>query len=97
MAENVEDNKPKQEFPNGSIVKVKSGGPDMTVQDFANYGYEGYQYKCVWFEETKSKNGTKSELKSETIAPIVLELSKKKYNSLVAGSSPARPILFIGE
>ncbi len=39
-------------FAIGSIVKLKSGGPDMSVK-FVN----GYNYTCQWFAGKKLEQG----------------------------------------
>ena len=61
----------KSKFAVGDIVKLKSGGPDMTVQSTPAVG--GGYYHCQWFagkklelgnfpaeslEEVKAKHGT---------------------------------------
>jgi len=40
------------EFKKGDTVRLKSGGPLMTVQDVDDYGPLGPKdgVKCVWFE-----------------------------------------------
>ncbi|WIN05608.1 MULTISPECIES: YodC family protein [Pseudomonas] len=44
----------KQEFVVGSIVKLRSGGPDMTVQSWdARVDY----YACQWFAGKKLESG----------------------------------------
>ncbi len=42
------ENKPK--FKAGDVVQLKSGGPKMTVDEFAG---EGYILKCHFFNETR--------------------------------------------
>jgi uncharacterized protein YodC (DUF2158 family) len=40
----------------GDVVRLKSGGPDMTVQDTGDYlmsGGTGNDAKCVWFDGKK--------------------------------------------
>ena len=41
----------------GDVVKLKSGGPAMTIEeigDYSPFGVGGHdQAKCVWFEGTK--------------------------------------------
>ncbi len=43
------------EFKKGDVVKLKSGGPRMTINDIGDYGYGGGdgfdQAKCTWFDE----------------------------------------------
>ena len=41
-----------QQFKAGDIVRLKSGGPRMTVVDYGKYGYgDDEEYKCKWFDE----------------------------------------------
>lgn len=43
-----------KEFKVGDIVKLKSGGPDMTVEEWsAYYG----SYECQWFAGKKLDTG----------------------------------------
>ncbi len=41
-------------FTEGNIVKLQSGGPEMTVENPDNIGPDGHfgWCKCVWFEGT---------------------------------------------
>lgn len=45
------------EIQKGDVVQLKSGGPQMTVEDVGNYGglAMGPEHgaKCVWFEKNK--------------------------------------------
>jgi uncharacterized protein YodC (DUF2158 family) len=51
-----------QKFKIGDIVKLKSGGPDMTVQRFdAAYVY----YTCQWFAGKKLESGNFEEASLE--------------------------------
>jgi uncharacterized protein YodC (DUF2158 family) len=44
----------KVELKIGSVVRLKSGGPKMTVTGIGKYGYSDHdQIKCVWFDNTK--------------------------------------------
>lgn len=43
------------EIKPGSVVKLKSGGPEMTVSDSSN----GY-YSCVWFDKNSGEAKEKS-------------------------------------
>lgn len=44
------------EFKSGYIVKLKSGGPDMTIVKIAKYAYETKeQAKCQWFMDNELK------------------------------------------
>ncbi|MNG41896.1 hypothetical protein D3C84_1313910 [compost metagenome] len=52
-----------KEFAVGDIVKLKSGGPDMTVQRWdATYAY----YTCQWFAGKKLEKG---DFKAESLEP----------------------------
>ncbi len=44
------------EFEVGTIVKLKSGGPDMTVQREVNTN-AGTFYRCQWFAGKKLESG----------------------------------------
>jgi uncharacterized protein YodC (DUF2158 family) len=47
------------EFEVGDVVKLKSGGPDMTIGGIGKYG-PGASHdsaNCVWFEKTIRKEG----------------------------------------
>jgi uncharacterized protein YodC (DUF2158 family) len=49
-----------QVFKIGDVVKLKSGGPDMTIENIGKYGKYGMtatedSAKCVWFEKTNRK------------------------------------------
>jgi uncharacterized protein YodC (DUF2158 family) len=49
------------EFKKGDVVKLKSGGPLMTIDDIGDYSPFGVngtdQAKCIWFEKTKMIEG----------------------------------------
>ena len=41
-----------RKFKLGDVVRLKSGGPNMTVCEIGKYGYdEDEKYKCRWFDE----------------------------------------------
>ena len=42
-------------FAVGDIVKLKSGGPEMTVQKLPDLGTENYT--CLWFAGKKLESG----------------------------------------
>ena len=37
-------------FPDGAQVQLNSGGPVMTVEDYAEYD-DGWLYRCKWYDE----------------------------------------------
>jgi uncharacterized protein YodC (DUF2158 family) len=39
----------ERKFKDGDRVRLRSGGPVMTVEQFAEYT-DGWKYECVWFE-----------------------------------------------
>lgn len=45
----------KNEFAVGDIVKLKSGGPDMTVNSVPEAGSK--YYSCQWFAGKKLESG----------------------------------------
>lgn len=51
----------ENEFKKGDVVRLKSGGPHMTVNDFVDECVE-----CGWFNE-------KNEMVYETFNPAILE------------------------
>lgn len=54
-----------QDIKPGTEVRLKSGGPAMTVE-YSGADATGQEYAvCVWFDD-------KRELKRESFAPIVL-------------------------
>ena len=49
------------EFIAGSTVRLKSGGPVMTIESviqLSESGYSGTAAKCVWFDDTTVIRGT---------------------------------------
>lgn len=40
-------------FKEGDLVKLKSGGPDMTIMSLGHTG----SYLCVWFSDSKRNEG----------------------------------------
>ena len=44
-----------ENFQSGSKVKLKSGGPEMTVQDVGDYGPINPGVFCVWFDPTNGR------------------------------------------
>ena len=45
----------KGQFNVGDIVRLKSGGPDMTVEE--ELTYQGISYRCQWFAGKKLESG----------------------------------------
>lgn len=46
------------DFQAGDTVQLKSGSPDMTIENIGKYGYDDYQSaKCQWFEKNKLETG----------------------------------------
>jgi uncharacterized protein YodC (DUF2158 family) len=43
-------------FEVGQVVKVKSGGPEMTIQQIDDYGSGRPQASCVWFDGKKRES-----------------------------------------
>ena len=58
------------EFQAGDVVKLKSGGPAMTVQD-VGLGTENTGVKCIWFSsnDMKREEVFRSVLLKRTQAP----------------------------
>lgn len=46
-----------EKFKTGDIVRLKSGGPDMTVQSYAAEILEGQVVHCRWFNGKKAESG----------------------------------------
>lgn len=44
----------EQKIPNGARVKLKSGGPEMTVERFVELTV-GWRYLCKWYHEKTNK------------------------------------------
>jgi uncharacterized protein YodC (DUF2158 family) len=58
------------DFKPGDLVRVKSGGPAMTVEQVAARAMTGEEAVwCVWFE----KVGQRQVAQKETFVPVVLE------------------------
>jgi hypothetical protein len=53
-------------FEVGQVVKLKSGGPDMTIQDFCTKEFSG-KYRCQWFAGKKLENGVFPEQSLELV------------------------------
>ncbi len=47
------------DFKAGDVVELKSGGPDMTISDIADYSIESsgeLSANCVWFDNKKQNS-----------------------------------------
>lgn len=65
-----------EEFKAGDVVRLKSGGPNMTVEQVGQKAMTGERAVwCVWFVGTKKSN--------DTFAPEALELG------VPGGSNPS--------
>lgn len=69
-------------FAAGEMVRLKSGGPLMTVELVADSAVPG-AISCIWFE----KVGTRQVVQRDTFPPAVLERAGK----LGFASHSARP------
>ncbi|ODS55133.1 MAG: hypothetical protein ABS36_10325 [Acidobacteria bacterium SCN 69-37] len=60
-----------QTIDDGTKVRLKSGGPTMTVVDFGQYGYGSREsYKCRWFDDKhKLTEATFTEAELEVVPP----------------------------
>ena len=63
------------EFKKGDTVRLKSGGPLMTVMAVGSYGPTGPEdgVKCVWFEGKRNEE--------EVFDSAVLEISDSKLRT----------------
>jgi uncharacterized protein YodC (DUF2158 family) len=58
-----------QQFKAGDVVTLKSGGPDMTVQEIVDLGHHnkrGVHYRCQWFADKKLDSAIFPEESLET-------------------------------
>ncbi len=46
----------KQNFELGTVVKLKSGGPKMTITSFGDD-----EYTCAWFDQNNKRYGVFNE------------------------------------
>ena len=71
-------------FNIGDVVRLKSGGPRMTVQDIGDYSAKGLKVGiyCVWFEGTKKL--------SSAFHPDTLEYPKAPTIGVVRTSRGSR-------
>lgn len=72
------------EFKAGDLVRVKSGGPMMTVEKVGQTArLQEDAVWCVWFE----KVGSKQVAQRETFTPVVLEKVEKPRTSYFVGAA----------
>lgn len=65
-------------FNPGDVVRLKSGGPLMSVEQVGKHSLTGEDAVwCTWFESS----GREQVLQRETFAPVVLELGAKGTGS----------------
>jgi uncharacterized protein YodC (DUF2158 family) len=70
------------EFKPGDLVRVKSGGPVMTVEQVGKTAMlEEDAVWCVWFE----KVGSKQVARKDTFAPVVLDKAEKAQAAFSVG------------
>ncbi|MCA9769715.1 MAG: DUF2158 domain-containing protein [Gemmatimonadetes bacterium] len=56
-----------QSFETGDIVRLKSGGPRMTVVRYPDFSIDGNWVRCQWFGGTKLNSGDFTEETLELI------------------------------
>lgn len=61
------------EFVAGDLVRLRSGGPLMTVEQVGKTTFDEDGVWCTWFERI----GKRQVVQRETFAPIVLEKSAR--------------------
>jgi uncharacterized protein YodC (DUF2158 family) len=62
-----------QKFQVGDVVRLKSGGPNMTVTNYAVYPFHSTeaQYQCKWFDEKHKQGNANLELfKEAELEPV---------------------------
>ena len=70
------------EFKPGDLVRVKSGGPLMTVEKVGITAMlEEQAVWCVWFE----KVGNKQIAQEKSFSPVVLEKAEKPNTAFSVG------------
>jgi len=55
-------------FKDGDVVRLKSGGPKMTIVGFDKYS-DADLYKCQWFDKDHRLDGLFTEASLENAAP----------------------------
>lgn len=56
-------------FKVGDIVKLRSGGPDMTVESVPEFRQYSEHYRCQWFAGKKLEHGNFQEEALEAVQP----------------------------
>jgi uncharacterized protein YodC (DUF2158 family) len=79
----------EQLFKDGSVVRLKSGGPNMTVVGYAKYGMAAIKesYLCKWFDE---KNKVVQDTFKETELELVANVNAGTVLSYTAGDGADR-------
>ncbi|WP_293509143.1 DUF2158 domain-containing protein [Parvibaculum sp.] len=68
----------KVEFNPGDVVRLKSGGPNMTVESVGERAMMGGEAVfCIWFE----KVGNKQVVKRDAFPPVTLQVAPKPGTS----------------
>jgi uncharacterized protein YodC (DUF2158 family) len=58
------------QFTIGNIVKLKSGGPEMTVVEERNYSDVSVMMRCQWFDGKKLEQGEFPTGALELVKPL---------------------------
>jgi uncharacterized protein YodC (DUF2158 family) len=58
------------QFTIGNIVKLKSGGPEMTVAEERNYSGVSVMMRCQWFDGKKLEQGEFPSNSLELVKPV---------------------------
>jgi len=53
----------------GDVVRLRSGGPEMTVQKLPEDRQYNDYYRCQWFAGKKLENGNFQEESLESVTP----------------------------
>ncbi len=69
------------DFRLGDLVRLKSGGPLMTVEQVGQTSLADVGVWCVWFEKVSGKQ----VVGRDTFAPVLLERSEKPASGVVFG------------
>jgi uncharacterized protein YodC (DUF2158 family) len=59
----------KAKYQVGDIVRLRSGGPEMTVQTLAEDRQYNDHYRCQWFAGKKLESGNFQEESLEPVKP----------------------------